>query len=93
MNVGEQIMDKSKYFYVWDRSARDLFLPSLINDLCKRVDVPKEDHDTLAEYDMPYNPLKGMSTQGEVKKNKKTREEGESSRFRGIGGIPLTQVP
>lgn len=78
MNVGVQIIDKWKHFYTRERSLKDLFLPSLITELCKRIEVPKEDHDILQECNVVFNPQKVKASQRRSKKNWKITKEGES---------------
>lgn len=40
---------------------RDIFFPSLITKMYKKMEVPKEEKYTLKEHDMPYNPQKAKS--------------------------------
>lgn len=40
---------------------------------------------------MPYNPLRGKNTQGEGKKERKTREDGEIRRAGGSEGTITSQ--
>lgn len=49
VNMGAQIMEECQYFYSWEGSVRDLFLPSLIMDLCNQVGVPQANHDFWKE--------------------------------------------
>lgn len=56
------IINEWQHFNTRDGSLRDLFLTFIIIKLCKRVEVIMEDHNTLEECDVEFNPLKVKSS-------------------------------
>lgn len=83
------------YLNTQERPTRDLFLYFLIIKLCKWVDIPKKDNNTLEECDVAYNLWRGRVTQGGYMKKIKIGEKGKSSRASESedSKIPSIQAP
>lgn len=78
LNVGKVIIYERKHFSY----RKDMFLPSLITELCRRTEVPLEPTDVWALCDKPFDPLAvkgGPERSGKVVKKRKSRGEGEAS--------------
>lgn len=66
------------------RDLKILPLAFLITKICKRVDMPKEDGDSLKECDVSFNPLKMKGSKEKSKKKRNTGVEGERSRAKKV---------
>lgn len=81
LNVGPQIVTKWKQIVTeWKDfycgHVKNLFLPSLINELYNQDQVPKNEEDTYLECDLSFNSVKVKNSKGHSNNNSKVGVEG-----------------